>query len=412
MGWLGRSFGSDKARNETTLRDVALALGIDAPTIKSDSDDGATLRATWKGCTLALVFDQGIVRRCTLKYPVIDTEVELFYEDSARNGNGKVVVGDHVVCAKEYLESFSSLAEPLRVRLIEGMRKYSLHIIRSMRTEHTLDFTHDAPISFNQLVGALTLSMELCLARGHDPERRIEKRGDVITPLRLAKQFAKRYKGAQVEDTSMDSAAPMHAFVKFEHGDSAMRLAFYRVDATTCNVWLETKAAGIVGSLGLMRVEGDQFPDLAPNEKRVFLSKRCYVQSERAEQELARVLSLPAKEQEQLLELGETYKAVTLEEELLSIFVGDIFEFDEALKKGAHKVPFLAPESERLAGIARAFPVQSDEFATRARAVECTFCSSLFVLAPGANTCSRCGAPAQLSTLNADDVRIGGDKQG
>lgn len=245
------------------------------------------------------------------------------------------------------------------------------------------------------------LAMEVCEARGilSTPEAqapvttagaKVESR--VYSPLSVARACARRMPGATVEDLGGTGKEGIWARVSYDHDGWAMRLVFYRFDAFTCAVWLETRAAGKLGEFGVMKFdpseeaedvaavggdedgddderdeddgdddEGDDDGDgreeaAAGPSVRIFVGKDTYIDGPHAAAEAAQVLALPENVQSALTALVTEVGTVVLKQEVLSLNLGELSAFAEA--KERHRGPLAYPLAlgARLGALAAALP--------------------------------------------------------
>ncbi len=417
MGWFARMFGSDASRSVATLDDLAKELGLSARA-KPHPEQGGILKAKWNGALLVVRHTGDRASECRLRFAPLDGTFRLDYDrrdrkkpvvplpaatpteddDDDDDDDGKrdpdLHLGGGVTVHGHDWRGFAALPEPLRARLHKGMIANRIRLLVACSEELTLDFDTGPQAFLEHIAGALRLAMELSQARGLAPASREENRGKTWTVPQIASRFARLVPGATVEDFMDDPRSPLHAAVFFEHAGTPARLAFYRTGEDTCNVWLEVRAEGVHGSFKVISVTD---PPADGDGPRIFVSPRGYVEGERTGHQLARVLSLPGEERQRLLSLCETNLALSLDEQLLSLLVCEVFAFLARLEQPGFEQPLLAAVAE-LAAIARAFPPQAKVDAEGARAIECAFCGAMFALSPQTPACARCGGAAQSAT--------------
>ncbi len=193
--------------------------------------------------------------------------------------------------------------------------------------------------------------MESCKARGLS--RTTAPRKASMTPLEAATAFASEVGGAKVEDLSDD---------------------------------------GMRGTLALAALGGEDVGSQAEEWQRsarpIFISKRCLFQSDHADEELERFVSLPPRLQARVVAICEHHRGcAVLEAERFELTLGHRQENGDALYA-------LACE---LVEIARPFPPAWDRKApVRSRVHACAHCNAVVFLPEDGVSCVRCGAPACL----------------
>jgi hypothetical protein len=423
LGLLDKLFGSAADRTKAKLLDIAGRLHIESPRASVNQDETGTLKAEWLAAELHLWLGDGTVLECELSHAYLPGELDLEYiyekrkeaivplppvraggeeedDDDDENDDddddevvsGQAHVGGGLFCGLAQLESFAKLPAPLRARIADELRAAGVSTLRVGNTYCTLQFVNDTDSSTgpSHVVRALSLAMEICKVRGLPAVKAPE--GETITPQGLASKFANHLPGSTVED--LGGTGGIWARATFVHEGVSTRLAFYRYDEITCNVWLEVRAEGKLGAFSLVKGEGDEPPAQANGDKeeRLYLSRHCYVQSERSRSEAARVLSLPMGARDRLFDLCERGDAIVLDEQVLSMNLGDIFFFMKKTEETRGPVVFPVAEAAELAAVARALPVLSAQLVELAEARTCRYCAAIYVFSPESLNCARCGA--------------------
>ena len=423
MSFLTRLFGSPEEKSRLTMRQIAEALGIQDPQIAFDGEGIGSLKAVWKGASLHVRYGEGGIHRCTLSHSFLkhgfDLESDLDRRNepiealpdpsSKRSGerDGQAHVGGGLFCDRADLRNFARLPEELRSRMPQALIKARVYYFRAGNGNFDATFHSDSDSSpgKDHLIRALALAMEVCEARGilSTPEAqapvttagaKVESR--VYSPLSVARACARKMPGATVEDLGGTGKEGIWARVSYDHDGWAMRLVFYRFDAFTCAVWLETRAIGKFGEFGVMKLDpseeaeeevaavgGDEEGDDEDDERdeddgdddeddsdddsgreeaaagpyvRIFVGKDTYVDGPRAAAEAAQVLALPENVQSALTALVTEVGTVVLKQEVLSLNLGELSVFAEA--KEHHRGPLAYPLAlgARLAALAAALP--------------------------------------------------------
>lgn len=444
MSFFTRLFGSREENSNLTLRQIAEALHIQNPRITFNGEEVGTLEAGWNGASLYLRYKEGRVLRCTLSHASLPHGFDLEYDREKRKRpvfplptgaieggdeadfGGTVHVGGGILCERQKLRNFGRLPETLRSRLIAELGDARISYFRPRTQEVDITFRDDDETTVDKahIVRALAAAMEVCKARGLDESTGATmsaKESRVYSPLSVAKEFARAVPGAKVEDLGGMGPRGIWARVTFEHEGQTYRLVFYRFDAVTCGVWLETRAVGKLGAFGLMyddptassseddddANDGDDDDDDDANDDghaengsspgaRIFLNAECYVDGEYASSEAARVLSLSEDARELLFALvSELGTAAVLREEVLSLNLNELTAFVDARDAQPRGVTYPLELASRLAALARALPVQSREVVALAEHRTCRFCSTAYVFSPTSPACVRCGAPPE-----------------
>lgn len=417
MSFLTRLFGSPEEKSRLTMRQIAEALGIQDPQIAFDSEGIGSLKAAWKGASLHVRYGAGGIHCCTLGHSFLkhgfDLESDLDRRNepiealpdpsSKRSGerDGQAHLGGGLFCDRADLRNFARLPEELRSRLPQALIKARVCYFRAGIGNFDATFHSDSDSSpgKDHLIRALALAMEVCEARGilSTPEAqapvttagaKVESR--VYSPLSVARACARRMPGATVEDLGGTGKEGIWARVSYDHDGWAMRLVFYRFDAFTCAVWLETRAAGKLGEFAVMKFdpseeaedvaavggreddedrdeddgddgEGDDDGDgreeaAAGPSVRIFVGKDTYIDGPHAAAEAAQVLALPENVQSALTALVTEVGTVVLKQEVLSLNLGELSAFAEA--KERHRGPLAYPLAlgARLGALAAALP--------------------------------------------------------
>jgi hypothetical protein len=433
-------FGSTRDKSDLSLREIAAALGLENATVSFDGARTGTLEGHYFGGALLLRYGAGMVPTCTLAHEDLSSRIDLELDlnqkkravvelekalDAPTGVGDAVHLGGGLLLAREDIPDFRRLPESVRARLLTEMRESNLVRLRAGREAIELVFSGDdeSRTSQAQLVRALSFSMEICKARGLSRTRAPRKAS--MTPLEAATAFASEVGGAQVEDLSDDDGLGgrgIWARVTFKHQQIPLQLVFYRFDKVTCNVWLETRAAGKLGRFALMLWDGEEAErPLAPSEaeegedelpmERFFVSKASYLESTRVRVEAARIFSLPGEFKARLVTLAETNQAVVLEEEVLSLNLGDLVDFLDARRQPPTGPAYPLALGIELGKIAEALPVQSKTQATLAESRTCSFCDAKYVFSPETPECVRCGAPPAVPGARQGRLRTGSLEQ-
>lgn len=383
--------------------------------IDFDGDQTGTLTGAWNAATLRLVRRGRDITDFTLTYPMLDARPMTFefdpdkrklpvdalpHPNDARKhtDSWRAHLGGGVLCDERSLTQFALLPAALRKRFVDEVPRSKIRVIWETCDKLEIRF-HDSLNDESvypdetQLGSALSLALAVCKARGLPVVRR---RAKAYSPVEIAQEFAKGVRGAVMDGGAKGSLGVL-ARVAFEHKGTSARVVFYRSDVATCNVWIETICQGARGAFIAERINRSFNEKEAEDSNRVFLTPMVYVAGDRVANEVARIQMLPSVVQERLFALAEGAELLKLESELLSLRLGDLYDFVERLRAQQVGTPSVLDLAVELGELSRALAKLPSEFAELIEARICSFCHASFVFSPTTQVCTRCGAPAEAA---------------
>lgn len=215
---------------------------------------------------------------------------------------------------------------------------------------------------------------------------------------KIAARFARSVPGARTEDfDGRNRADGLLARVTYTHEGAEARIAVYLVDGEFA-VWLETRAPGVFGSFDILHgVPAEDDPDFV---ERIYLAPKRFLFGPRVRNEMARIQMLGPKDFERLVALSDRVTVVKLDEEVVSLRLGDdAFDFIATLQAADKGVPYVLALGAEAASLARALPPESKDVVALAEARACNFCKASFVFSPASPVCTNCGAPATKASI-------------
>ncbi len=391
--------------------------------IDFDGDQTGTLTGAWNAATLRLVRRGRAITDFTLNYPMLDARPMMFefqpdkrkrpvdplphpHEALKHAGRWRAHLGGGVLCDERSLKQFALLPAALRKRFADEVPRSKIRWVSDscdkleIRFHDSLDDESVYPDE-EQLGSALSLALAVCKSRGLAVVRR---RAKAYSPVESAQEFAKGVKGAVMDGGAKGSLGVL-ARVAFEHKGTRARVVFYRHDVATCHVWIETSCQGARGAFDVVRADRSLNEKEAEDPNRVFLNPMVYVSGDRVANEIARIQMLPPLVQERLFALTESAELLKLETELLSLRLGDLYDFVERLRTPQVGTPSILDLAVELVEISRALGKLPNDFAELIEARICTFCKASFIFSPTSQVCTRCGAPVEAVDSAEDEQK-------
>ncbi|MEO8875196.1 MAG: hypothetical protein ABI461_06405, partial [Polyangiaceae bacterium] len=157
-----------------------------------------------------------------------------------------------------------------------------------------------------------------------------------ISPIGLAKRFAKKVPGARIEEfdgTERDDG--ILSRITFTHEGVESRIVLKDYGDGALVAWLQTRCVGIFGFFNVVHIAStakEEEVDGEPKEARLYLTSDCYIFGPRLRNEVARLRTLPENVQSRLIALAEKVDLVKLDEEVFAVVIGDLFDLTHILE--------------------------------------------------------------------------------